>query len=536
MIRRPRLRTILIIVNVAILIVPVLGIASLRIYETELVRRTEAKSIAQAAFIKAEAERELREVLHAYGYDAPPDTLGHPGQVQWPRQAGEYLRPIEPTLSSSQGPILDQEERPVPPIGAADPLLTEVGERLEPTLIEAQRITLSGMSIVDADGNVVASTSSSHRGMALHHRVEFQDALEDGAVARVLRRRGGAPENWTLKSVSRETDVRVFVVLPLEFEGRIVGAVGVWRTPQSLPKTLYENRNVFILLTLLMVLAGLAMAALTSFYIGRPIQRLIAQTERVARDESDGTRPIDNPGTYEVQALSESIADMATALQERADYIQTFARSVSHEFKTPLTSIRGAAELLQDHIDDMSADERDEFLHNLDADARRLEHLVQRMLELARADLVSPTDETVDPVALASELANSLSRGDFEVLVDAPDSLCLAITEDALRDALTNLVVNARQHGGDRALIEITVDPDLGQATICVTDDGPGISEGNLKKIFDDFFTTARTDGGTGLGLSITRALVEAHGGTIEHVPTDTGARFCLTLPVADAK
>lgn len=531
-IRRPRLQTILVMVNLAILIVPVLGIAGLRIYETELVRRTEAKCISQAAFVKAEAERELIHLLATRGVEALPESSGRPGQVQWPINIDDRLRPIEPVLSTSRSPILDQEEPPVPPRGGADPFLWEIGQRLEPTLIEAQKVTLSGLSMVDIQANVVASTSTSHREMGLSHREEVMAALDHGEITRVLRRRGGAPDGWTLESLSRETDVRVFVAMPLEHQGHLVGAVVVWRTPQSLPKTLYENRQILLLLLAMMIIAGLGMAAVTSFYIGRPIQRLILQTERVTREEGDGTRPIDNPGTYEVQRLSASIAEMAQALQKRAEYIQAFARSVSHEFKTPLTSIRGAAELLQDHIDDMSVDERDEFLRNLDADARRLEHLVQRLLELARADVVTQSDEVIDPAALAEELAMALSRGEFDVVVDPPEEALLAkCSRHALSDALTNLLVNARKYGGTFVTVEIRAVEE--GVEILVTDDGPGISEGNREKIFEEFFTTARDSGGTGLGLSITRTLVEAQGGAVELVPTEEGARFRILLPRA---
>ena len=94
--------------------------------------------------------------------------------------------------------------------------------------------------------------------------------------------------------------------------------------------------------------------------------------------------------TREAQSLSESIVTMARTLEARADYVRDLALGISHEFKTPLTGIRGGAELLRDHLDEMSADERRKFLSNILADTERLERLVRRILELARADALAP--------------------------------------------------------------------------------------------------------------------------------------------------
>ncbi len=526
---RPRLRTILLVVNIVVLGVPVLGIAALQIYDTQLVRRTEAEVISQAAHIKATAELELQMAMEEAGYDAAPDGFGRNAEIQWPDEFYDF-HPVEPRLDSSRDAIRVPEGDPEPPRGAPDPIMRQVGERLEPYLQQAQRTTLSGMHIVDWQGNVVATTNDSQREMSLYHHEEVERAL-DGEIVHILRRRERIPEHTSLESLSRETSNRVFFAMPLSYDDRIVGAVTVWRTPMSLPQALYKNRGMLGILLGLMLLGGLTITGLTSFYIGRPIHRLIEQTEKVTRDEGDGdgTKPIGKPGTYEVQRLSESIAEMATSLEERADYIRTFARSVSHEFKTPLTSIRGTVELLQDHLDEMSDEEREEFLHILDADAERLEHLVQRLLELAKADVARQSDDHCDARRIATEVADTYRTDEFDITIDAPDeTIDVAISAEALRSAITNLVINAREHGDSLASIAIETTDDV--VTLRVEDDGPGISEANADRIFDEFFTTARDRGGTGLGLSITRALLAAHECTIRYLPSDSGAIFEIDL------
>lgn len=530
MLPRPRLRTILILVNLVVLGVPVLGVAALQIYDTQLLRRTEAEVISQAAHLKAQVEQRVDAAIEQSDYDELPVDVGKAGGVEWPDEFYDF-RPIEPSLDSSSDEIYEPEPAPQPPRGGPDPLFERVGQQLEPILEEAQRVTLAGMTVVDWRGDTVASTNESQRGMSLHHRDEIERAL-DGKVVRMLRAREDIPEGISLESVSRETSNRVFMSMPIVYDDRIVGAVMVWRTPKSLPQALYDNRTLFGLLLALMLLGGLAISGLTAFYIGRPIERLIDQTDQAARDEADGTEPIGKPGTREIQRLSESIAEMASSLQERADYIRTFARSVSHEFKTPLTSIRGTVELLEDHLDEMSHQQRREFLEMLDDDAERLEQLVERLLELAKADVASPNDEgRCDAVGVVEEVADAQRDDQFDVVVDADEMpLEVGIGEEALESVITNLVVNVREHGGSTAVITAGRHDETGEATILVHDDGPGVSEGNIDRIFDEFFTTARDRGGTGLGLSITRALLEAHGGSIRHVPVESGACFEVTV------
>ena len=100
--------------------------------------------------------------------------------------------------------------------------------------------------------------------------------------------------------------------------------------------------------------------------------------------------PLTRPGTAEVGELSSAVSQLASTLEERADYIQNFANHVSHEFKAPVTSIRGAVELLSEHDNSMSAQQRQQFLRNLNKDALRLQRLTSQLLNLARADVTTP--------------------------------------------------------------------------------------------------------------------------------------------------
>ena len=117
---------------------------------------------------------------------------------------------------------------------------------------------------------------------------------------------------------------------------------------------------------------------------------MIDQTNRFAGGDKKALEPLPRPVTEEVALLSQSFSEMARSLEHRSEYIRNFAAHVSHEFKTPLTAIQGAIELLEEHSHDMPAEQRARFLHNISLDAERLKRLVDRLLEMARADVLDP--------------------------------------------------------------------------------------------------------------------------------------------------
>ena len=228
---------------------------------------------------------------------------------------------------------------------------------------------------------------------------------------------------------------------------------------------------------------------------------------------------------------------MAITLEQRAEYIRSFASHVSHEFKTPLTAIQGGVEILRDHFDTMSTDERQRFLGNVAQDADRLTRLTQRLLELARADVLKPGENDVaDVIAVAERLRERYKeRGLAVSIASKGEGAPVAMAEETLEAVLSHLLDNAHQHGANGATVRVnselsaaTLQPSL---TITVSDDGPGISAANAKRIFEPFFTTARQKGGTGMGLAITRSLLAAHGGDIELDTSERGAEFKLRIP-----
>jgi signal transduction histidine kinase len=218
---------------------------------------------------------------------------------------------------------------------------------------------------------------------------------------------------------------------------------------------------------------------------------------------------------------------MTDQLTDRARSVEEFARTASHELKTPITAIAGAAELLQDGVDSMSPEQRRRFLANIADDTRRMETLVQRLLYLARVQGDPEPAVSIDVTAFLRELIAGYRE---EIGLDVEAGLPrLEIAPSPLETAVRNLVENALRHGGGKEVV-VKARRRGDRVEIAVRDAGPGISAANRARVFDRFFTTSRDAGGTGLGLSIVRAVAEARGGSVELDTGPEGTEFRLIL------
>ena len=526
---RPRLRTILLVGNLVLLVLPLAGIFLLRIYESALIRQTESELIAQAAVLSASYRQSWLAL-------APPGALQNlpvtdPGAVQRLRGvlAPDTREPLFANLDLADDPILPLPPPGVSPGRAAEPSAAGAGARMADVLRDVQVMTLAGIRVVDAFGTVVA-TSGGELGLSLASQEEVKAALA-GVPVSSLRQRQITGERPALSSISRGADLRVFVAVPALEGNRVLGAVLLSRTPRTLGQALYHKRWPLVALLGVLLAAGIGIAVFTALTVSRPIREIVAQARRAAAGERGAVAPLRHRYSQEVADLSDSLASMARTLEARADYIRDFAAEVSHEFKTPLSGMRGAVELLRDHLGDMSAEERRGFIDSLGENVDRLERLVRRLLELARADVLRPTGaEHCDAAEVARTTAARFGAQGLGVTVEGPPSLPVAIERTALETALANLLENVRQHagGGARAVVSLVQGGD--GPVVRVADTGAGVSAGNAARIFDRFFTTARDTGGTGLGLPIVRSQLAAFGGEISLVPGDGGATFEMRL------
>ena len=326
--------------------------------------------------------------------------------------------------------------------------------------------------------------------------------------------------------------MRVFTAMPVIVRDQVAGVVYASRTPSNVFKYLYEQRARVILAMLSMIVPTLLIGFLFHRTITGPMRELVERTHLVGKGDRDALRPLRHHGTSEFARLSQSFLDMARRLNTRSTFISTFATHVSHELKSPLTSIQGAAELLREDVDapDMDDEDRRKFLDNIIADAGRLAAIAGRLRDFARAE---------NPVALgATKLAGTIAglRSAFASLevsatgdIDTP----MRISEENAAIIFSNLADNAMRHGS--TALDVAATRQGNALRVIISDDGEGVSSNNRAQIFDSFFTTRRDSGGTGMGLAIVRAMLDAHGGAIRLSDSKKGTAFELTIPAADA-
>ena len=515
---RPRVGIcgLLLAVNAFALLVPLAAIVALRVFDDQLIRRTEAQLIGQSVLI-AEAWRAawLEEAGIAPDRTpsiAPPDADNEP----W--------FPIEPTLRLRGGVL--------PPAAPASRVATDrvgiawrAGERIEPILERAVRRNLSSARVLDARGCVVAS-SGAQRGDCLDHLPEVRRAL-GGDYAAVLRERGEDQGPVAAEGISRRGRVRVHTALPILAGGEVTGVVRMARTALDPAKALWFDRR-----RLLLALAGCALlTGGLSLFLSRTIARPLRGITAAARAVVQGRRPapFEAPrlAPDELHALSHALDSMTHRLADRADSLAEFATTVSHELKTPIAGIRGAAELLTTEWPRMSDSERARFLANIESGALRMQRLVTRLLELARIPSTRETDEELRLERFLSGIAAEYGAP-IRCRVDDP-KLRVRAHADQLESAVRNLLDNAVRHGQGRPIdLEASRKPE--GVAIRVRDRGPGISTANRERVFDRFFTTERERGGTGLGLAIARAVAERRGGRLEVETGPAGTCFELVL------
>ena len=282
--------------------------------------------------------------------------------------------------------------------------------------------------------------------------------------------------------------------------------------------------------------AAPALAAARTAPLG-PADTLVelgAQTWRLRRTEvAAPAEPDDADGPPEADRLAVLVLDDVTPFRALDAARRDFLAAVSHELRTPLTSMHMAADLLLRDATGPLGDEQRELVEIVRGDAERMKTLTARLLGLARVEVGGRPHTPVDLARVARDAAAgvhlvAVDRG-VEVAVDG--TATVAGDVDGLTMAVSNLVANAVRYAASR--VAVRVEAEDGGARVAVEDDGPGISPGDVDRVFEPLVQAARGPGGSaGLGLAIVRRVAEAHGGRAWAEP-GPGGRFFLHFPDA---
>jgi signal transduction histidine kinase len=272
-------------------------------------------------------------------------------------------------------------------------------------------------------------------------------------------------------------------------------------------------------------------------FAGR-IRRLERAAERIADGMFD--EPVTDEGKDEVGELARAFERMRRRLAQLDHARREFIANASHELRTPVFSLGGFLELLDD--EELDEDTRREFLTTMREQVSRLEKLATELLDLSRLD-AGHIDLDREAVALdtvartaADEFAAVALRRGHELEVAAPEPVLAIADEQRLLQIARILVENAIVHTPEGTHVRIAVTEERGNARLAVSDDGPGIAEGEAANIFERFYRldTAQASG-SGLGLAIARELSRLMGGSLELERRNGRTSFAVTLPAAAA-
>lgn len=376
--------------------------------------------------------------------------------------------------------------------------------------------------LTDADGRVIFDSSGKAVG---------QDYSRWNDVWLTLRGEYGARSTRT--NPADEQSSVMYVAAPVIAENKIIGVLSVGKPNISMAPVIKRSERKILLAG--SVLLGIALLIGLGFvwWINRAIGKLVDYAERVAEGQVVALPAI---GSSELNDLARALESMRLKLDGKA-YIEQYVHTMTHELKSPLAAITGAAELLRESPPPATAQR---FIVNIEQQSARIRQLVDKMLVQAR--LESRVDLQFSPLDISHILkqtfsakeAQAVSRGIYLQLKSA-DSAILTGDGLLLSQALTNLIDNALDFTPSGGAVILSGERHEGEYLITVEDNGSGIPDYAQEKIFDRFYSLPRADSpkSTGLGLNFVREVVAIHRGQISlenRLPQ--GVSAYLTLPL----
>ena len=381
--------------------------------------------------------------------------------------------------------------------------------------------------VTDARGIVLVDSTGRDVGRDFSH---WND------VVRTLRGEYGARTSNEVAGDDRTAVM--YVAAPVRDADRIIGVVTVSKPVSAVQPYIERAQREFLRLAGLFVAGGLAFGVLLSWWLSNSIRRLTRYADAVTAGERPAVPSL--PGR-ELNQLAAALDTMRARLEGKA-YVERYVQTLTHELKSPLAAIHGAAELLRQ---DMSAAQRERFLTNIEVEAARLSSLTGRLLHLAQVEQRRELEER-EPV-LVRPLVEELLAGLESRLAMTGVTAENAVPADAqvsgerflLRQALSNLLDNAIDFSPPGGAVRISAGedslPDGAPAVaVSVFNKGEPIPDFALPRATERFYSLARPGTGrksTGLGLNFVQEVAQLHGGVFRLANEPGGVRAGLVLP-----
>lgn len=334
---------------------------------------------------------------------------------------------------------------------------------------------------------------------------------------------------------SEPKGIVLYVAAPIFVNGNLWGVVSVYKPQRDVEVFLADTERTLALVGLSVVVVCTAIGAALSRWVTAPLAQLTRHA--IAISEGERPAPLRLPGRH-LRVLGESLEQMRDALEGRR-YVQSYVQTLSHEMKAPVAAISGASELLQE---EMSAVQRARFLTNIRSESSRLQRLIDELVALSvlenRKKLDAP--QRVDFSRVVERVVTQLRERASSVNIDfTPSRQAIVIGDEfLLENAITNLLQNAIEFSPENGAVSVSIERSGERVLVRIVDEGPGIPEYALPKIFDRFYSLARPSTGkksSGLGLCFAREVAHLHQGTVtlQNRSGTSGAEALFTLEAA---
>lgn len=386
------------------------------------------------------------------------------------------------------------------------------------------------IAVMDRAGNIMTNSR-----IAYDEDPEFVESLSSEEISEAFERIL-AGETIRLRSESGE-NTTFTVGVPFMMDNTVTGAVFIRTKAQQIESGLAETLiRIALLAAAVMVLSGVVVFLFVRRRL-KPLKQLETAAATIA--EGDFSIQVDEKkGDRELRELSGAFNTMTRKLEGVETSRREFVANVSHELRSPITSIRGFAEGMADGV--IPEEEHPKYLRLVANESRRLSGLIDDLLALSRLerDDAKPEMTTFDVNEMLRRAVirrmNDLEAKKIDVSCEFEEDRCMVRADsDRIEQVVINLLDNAIKFTPEGGKITLESGVKDGLAEITVRDNGSGVAPEDREKIFDRFFTAdrAHTAGkGTGLGLSICKRIMEMHGQNIRLLDTEEGAAFRFTL------
>lgn len=327
------------------------------------------------------------------------------------------------------------------------------------------------------------------------------------------------------------------VAAPVVHGGKLLGVLSVYKPSQFVAWFIQERRQHLIVTAAVVAVVVATLGALLSHWISTPVQRLADYAKAVREGRKERLPKL---GSGELALLGQAFEETVDALEGKK-YVESYVRNLTHELKSPLSGIAAAAESLEDAA--MPPERRARFLGNIRFEADRARQMVDRLLRLSALESLNQIQErqSLDLAAIVLELRdNYLERAPgVELNLELPPQPVIATGDRSLLyEALDNLLRNALDFApASSAVVTLGVRLDGAMAELFVSDNGPGVPDYALSKVFERFYSLPRPASGkksSGLGLSVVQEIAALHGGKAElRNLSPRGAHANINIPLA---